>query len=108
MKPTKKIGLKQLRFAAQLVSITTGVLVLLCMPYMTSRADAQGHIYHVNSYHGMAALAEKELREKEQQVVPAHKIHEERNAVSATPIAFGTVKNDDGERRFERTKSSEK
>ena len=105
MKIINKTGLKELLFTTKLATIGAGVIVLLCMPYVTTEADAQGITTHVNYYHGMSALAEKELRAKEQKIVTANKTHEE--SISAS-MSFNTEKKNDHEKSTGRTKSSEK
>jgi len=101
MKTINITGLKQLLFTTKLATITAGVIVLLCMPYVTTEVDAN----HINYYHGMSALAEKELRAKEQKVITANKAHEE--SISAR-ITFDTEKKIDREKSPEKTKSTEK
>ena len=64
MKTIKETYLRQ---TVRVGLLVVGVLVLLGMPQITVTADAQGHANHIRTYHGMANLAEKELRESERE-----------------------------------------
>jgi hypothetical protein len=62
MKGTGNISLKEVLSPICQGMMALGILAALCMPPMTTRADAAGH----SNYYGMAAVAEQELRDKEQ------------------------------------------
>jgi hypothetical protein len=58
---------KYMRQAVRIGLLVVVVLVLLSMPQITVTAEAQGHANHIRTYHGMANLAENELRESERE-----------------------------------------
>jgi hypothetical protein len=58
---------KYMRQAVRIGLLVVVVLVLLSMPLITVTAEAQGHANHIRTYHGMANLAENELRESERE-----------------------------------------
>ena len=64
MKTIKETYLRQ---TVRIGLLVVGVLALLSMPQITVTAEAQGHASHIRTYHGMASLAENELREVEKE-----------------------------------------
>jgi hypothetical protein len=79
MKGTGNISLKEALRPIFRGMTALGVLAALCMPAMHTRADAAGH----SNNFGMAAVAEKEIRDKEQQALAKKEV----NVVTATPVA---------------------
>ena len=63
----KTIKGKYKRQAVRIGLLVVGGLVLLSIPQMTLTAEAQGHASHIRTYHGIANLAEKELRDAERE-----------------------------------------
>jgi hypothetical protein len=66
MKAIKEIWEKQTPYIIRLGMLVLGLLGTLYMSPLTLTAHAQGHLNHSGWYHGMASLAENEIRAKEQ------------------------------------------
>jgi hypothetical protein len=108
MKTTRKIWLMQLLDTTKLGVLALGILMILCMPQMTTRADAQNS-NHFGWYHGgMAYVAENEIRMKEQKANAGN----ENNEVNTVSVSNITVDADDNEKEHlnvpEETNLSEK
>jgi len=82
MRRTQEISLKQLLFTARGWIIALGMVAVFSMPQLMQSAHAQ----HGNSHHGMAALAEKALRDKEQNEIAERKTDKTEVAAQITAI----------------------
>jgi len=74
MKTTGNRSVNQVLYAVQVGILAFGLTVVLCIPHMTTVADAQGLSGNIGWYHGMAALAEKEIRTKQQYAATENKV----------------------------------
>ena len=98
METTKKIRLKKVLSTIGLVALVLGILMVLSMHQITLTAHAQGYSNHIgNWYGGMASLAEKEIRTKQQKVIYNVSAIDNTKANVDTNI---TVVDDDGKKHL--------
>jgi hypothetical protein len=65
MKKTKKIRTEQTLWIAR-YTILIGIVLGLCISNLPLTSHAQGHSNYFNNYHGMAYIAEQEIRSEQQ------------------------------------------